>query len=141
MRKEADYPGLWNADYLGFVRDLANVLDMIRMYVNGGENQGRNQGLVQLVCPFQQCGMWWEPSYVFDPAYQMMHRLVHLRLKNPHHQQQGGDKQCQQLTCPYLIKITNIRIIFIYLNNLNILIIYYLLCFYLIYFWLFHRSQ
>jgi hypothetical protein len=52
MRKEADYPGLWNADYLGFVRDLANNLDMIRIHVNGGENHGRNQGLVQLVCPF-----------------------------------------------------------------------------------------
>jgi len=31
---------------------VANILDMIRMYVNGGENQGRKQGLVQLVCPF-----------------------------------------------------------------------------------------
>ena len=53
MRKvQADYPGLWDADYLGFVRVVANILDMIRMYVNGGENQGWKQGLVQLVCPF-----------------------------------------------------------------------------------------
>ena len=53
MRKvQADYPGLWDADYLGFVRVVANILDMIRIYVNGGENQGRKQGLVQLVCPF-----------------------------------------------------------------------------------------
>jgi len=52
MRKvQADYSGLvWDADYPGLVRDVANRLDMIRIYVNSGENQGFVQLL--LVCPF-----------------------------------------------------------------------------------------